>query len=85
MKKAWVTEMDVFKKNFHPICAICDKPVDRFEQLEDFRSYSLIFVAYCHGQVEHMNIEKNDLIDIHRDITGSRAFIEQVKLLENKE
>jgi hypothetical protein len=32
-----------------------------------------------------MNIDKDDLIDIHRNITGSRAFIEQVKLLENKE
>jgi hypothetical protein len=80
-----ITEMDKFKRNVHPICGVCDKPVERFEQVEDFRTYTLIFLAYCHGQVERMNIDKDDLIDIHRNITGSRAFIEQVKLLENKE
>lgn len=76
---------DAFKIMNHPICAVCNKRVDKFEQLQDFRGDGLIFAAHCHGQSEHMSINRIDLLKIHHNITESRAFVEQVKQLENKE
>ena len=33
-------------------CAICNKPVDRIERMDDPMTCRLIYRAYCHGQVD---------------------------------
>lgn len=35
-----------------PICAVCNKPVERMEHREDNFRATLIYTVYCHGEEE---------------------------------
>jgi len=33
-----------------PTCAVCNKPVDRLECIDNPRDNEVVYVAYCHGK-----------------------------------
>ena len=41
-----------------PKCAVCCKPVDRLEQIDDIAWDRRIFRAYCHGQVDEATLAR---------------------------
>ena len=56
-----------------PKCAICCKPVDRLEQIDDIAWDRRIFRAYCHGQVDEATLDAITMED-SIDIKFSWAF-----------
>jgi hypothetical protein len=40
-----------------PMCAVCNKPVDRMESTCDINSYQKRFRVYCHGQTEDATLD----------------------------
>lgn len=48
------------------ICAKCRKPVDRFEWMRSFGDRSIKIYAYCHGEVDSMEIPESELVDTSR-------------------
>ena len=61
-------------------CAICNKPVDSIEQIDDPYTDRRIFRAYCHGQVDeavldHMTIE--DSLNIKFTCAFQRQALEK--------
>ena len=35
-----------------PTCAVCRKPVDRLESIDNPRDNEIVYVAHCHGERE---------------------------------
>jgi hypothetical protein len=67
---------DLRLKYLWPICAQCNKPVDRFEYEHCFFSQTEMFYAECHGESERGDIKEYDLMKINiSDIKESRAFV----------
>ena len=43
-----------------PICAICKKPVDRFEWMYRPDMFAKVFRAYCHGDMQEVALNDMD-------------------------
>lgn len=68
-----------------PICAVCNKPVERMESQYDINSYQKRFRVYCHGQTEEAFINDEDIWNAD-SIRMGQAFIDKLTQpqLENK-
>jgi len=55
-----------------PICAVCNKPVERFEWEYSFEEDTRTYRAYCHGQKQQVKL--NALQLIKSDIKIDRVF-----------
>jgi len=64
-----------------PHCAVCNKPVDKMEWFDNFDSHHRTFRAFCHGQVEVVDLPNILLID-NLSIEYATAFNQ--KRLEEK-
>lgn len=64
-----------------PICAICNKPVDRVESMYHPAYQGKLFRVYCHDQYEDQMLDDLTLIS-SKEITFGKAF--QRLLLEDK-
>jgi hypothetical protein len=56
-----------------PICAICDKPVDKVESMYLPDYDGKLFRVYCHGQVEQQILGAYIMFDA-TEITFGKAF-----------
>ena len=68
-----------------PICAVCNKPVERMDSMYDMNNYQKRFRVYCHGQTEEAFL--NDMDIWNADIIRmGQAFIDTLPQpqLENK-
>ena len=68
-----------------PLCAVCNKPVERMDSMYDINNYQKRFRVYCHGQTEEAFL--NDMAIWNADsIRMGQAFIDTLPQpqLENK-
>ena len=68
-----------------PICAMCNKPVERMESEYDINNYQKRFRVYCHGQTEEAFLNDMDIWNAD-SIRMGQAFIDTLPQpqLENK-
>jgi hypothetical protein len=43
-------------------CGVCRRPVDRMEQNDDLFTGAIVLSAFCHGQVETVQINREELL-----------------------
>jgi hypothetical protein len=55
-----------------PICDVCNRPVDAFEEIHEDFIDKVIFTARCHGQTERVSVSTSELCG---SITLGRAFV----------
>ena len=56
-----------------PVCAVCNKPVDRVESMYDPNYDGKIFRVHCHGKVEQQILGAYTMMDA-KQITFGKAF-----------
>ena len=68
-----------------PICAVCNKPVERMESMYDIAWARKRFRVYCHGQTEEAFLN-DETIEDSDSIRMGQAFIDKLQQpqLENK-
>lgn len=68
-----------------PICAICNKPVERVESMYDIAWAAKRFRVYCHGDVEEAMLH-DVVIEDSNSVRFGQAFIDKLpqKQLETK-
>ena len=68
-----------------PICAICNKPVERVESMYDIAYGGKRFRVFCHGDFEEAMLD-DVLIEDNYSVSFGQAFIDKLpqKQLESK-
>lgn len=68
-----------------PLCAVCNKPVERMDSMYDINNYQKRFRVYCHGQTEEAFLNDMDIWNAD-SIRMGQAFIDTLPQpqLENK-
>jgi hypothetical protein len=68
-----------------PICAVCNKPVERMESMYDISMAIRRFRVYCHGQTEEAFLADEAVVSTD-SIRMGQAFIDTLPQpqLENK-
>jgi hypothetical protein len=74
-----ITEQNKFALALHdvPMCAVCNKRVDRMESEYDINTYQKRFRVYCHGQTEDAFLSDMDIWDAD-SIRMGQAFIDKL-------
>ena len=60
-----------------PMCAVCNKRVERMESMYDINHYQKRFRVYCHGQTEEAFLSDMDIWDAD-SIRMGQAFIDKL-------
>ena len=68
-----------------PLCAVCNKPVERMESEYDINASQKRFRVYCHGQTEEAFLNDMDIWNAD-SIRMGQAFMDKLPQpqLENK-
>ena len=68
-----------------PLCAVCNKPVERMESEYDMNANQKRFRVYCHGQTEEAFLNDMDIWNAD-SIRMGQAFMDKLPQpqLENK-
>ena len=68
-----------------PMCAICNKPVERVESMYDIAWAARRFRVYCHGDIEEAMLD-DVVIEDSDSVRFGQAFIDKLpqKQLESK-
>jgi hypothetical protein len=61
-----------------PMCAVCNKPVERMDSMYDINSYKKTFRVYCHGQTEEAVLSDMDIWNAD-SIRMGQAFIDKLQ------
>ena len=82
-----LAEQNKFALALHglPLCAVCNKPVERMDSEYDINTCQKRFRVYCHGQVEEAFLNDMDIWNAD-SIRMGQAFIDTLPQpqLENK-
>ena len=82
-----LVEQNKFDLALHdvPICAVCNKPVERMESEYDINASQKRFRVYCHGQTEEAFLNDMDIWNVD-SIRMGQAFMDKLPQpqLENK-
>ena len=82
------SEQNKFDLALHgvPLCAICNKPVERMESMYDIAWARKRFRVFCHGQMEEAFLN-DEIIEDSGSIRMGQAFIDKLPQpqLEKKE
>jgi len=82
-----LSEQNKFALALHgvPLCAVCNKPVERMESMYDINLYQKRFRVYCHGQMEEALLSDMDIWNAD-SIRMGQAFVDTLEQpqLENK-
>ena len=60
-----------------PMCAICNKPVERMESMYAPEWYAKKFRVYCHGDMEEAMLN-NEIIEDGYSVRFGQAFIDKL-------
>jgi hypothetical protein len=60
-----------------PLCAICNKPVERVESMYDFAWSAKRFRVYCHGDMEEAMLDDVTIEDCN-SVRFGQAFIDKL-------
>ena len=74
-----ISEPNKFALALHdvPLCAICNKPVERMESEYDINQYQKRFRVYCHGQMEEAFLNDMDIWNAD-SIRMGQAFVDRL-------
>jgi hypothetical protein len=61
-----------------PLCAVCNKPVERMDTTYDINNHQKRFRVYCHGQTEEAFLNDMDIWNAD-SIRMGQAFIDKLK------
>jgi hypothetical protein len=82
-----ISTVSKFDKGLHefPICAICNKPVERVESMYDIAHGAKRFRVYCHGDMEEAFLN-DEIIEDCDSVRFGTAFIDKLPQpqIENK-
>jgi len=82
-----ISTIDKYELVLHnvPICAICNKPVERVESMYDIAYGGKRFRVFCHGDFEEAMLD-DVLIEDNYSVEFGQAFIDKLpqKQLEAK-
>lgn len=82
-----LSEQNRFALALHdvPLCAVCNKPVERMDSEYDINTYQKRFRVYCHGQMEEALLNDMDIWNAD-SIRMGQAFVNTLPQpqLENK-
>ena len=82
-----LSEQNKFALALHdvPLCAVCNKPIERMESMYDINLYQKRFRVYCHGQMEEALLSDMDIWNADSILMG-QAFVDTLAQpqLENK-
>ena len=82
-----LVEQNKFDLALHgvPLCAVCNKPVERMDSMYDFNTFQKRFRVYCHGQTEEVFLNEMDIWNAD-SIRMGQAFIDALPQaqIENK-
>lgn len=82
-----ISTLSKFDKGLHelPICAICNKPVERVESMYDIAWAAKRFRVYCHDDVEEAMLH-DEMIENCDSVRFGTAFIDKLPQpqIENK-
>ena len=83
-----LSEQNKFALALHdvPLCAVCNKPVERMDSEYDVNTYQKRFRVYCHGQMEEAFLNDMDIWNAD-SIRMGQAFVDKLPQpqLEKKE
>jgi hypothetical protein len=60
-----------------PMCAVCNKPVEKVESMYDIAYGAKRFRVYCHGDMEEAMLD-DTIIEDANSITFGQAFINKL-------
>ena len=60
-----------------PLCAVCNKPVDRVESMYDIAWAAKRFRVYCHGEMEEAMLDDVTIEDCD-SVRFGQAFIDKL-------
>jgi len=60
-----------------PLCAVCNKPVERMESRYDFSIAAKRFRVYCHGDMEEAHLT-DEVIEDCGSVRFGEAFIDKL-------
>jgi hypothetical protein len=60
-----------------PLCAVCNKPVERMESMYDINTYQKRFRVYCHGEFEEAFLNDVDIENVD-SIRMGKAFVDKL-------
>lgn len=60
-----------------PMCAVCNKPVEKVESMYDIAYGSKRFRVYCHGSMEEAILD-DVLIEDNYSVSFGQAFIDKL-------
>ena len=82
-----LSEQNKFALALHdvPLCAVCNKPVERMDSQYDINTYQKRFRVYCHGKMEEALLSDMDIWNAD-SIRMGQAFVDTLEQpqLENK-
>ena len=82
-----ISTIDKYELVLHnvPMCAVCNKPVERMESMYDFAWAAKRFKVYCHGDMEEAMLDDVTIEDC-ASVQFGQAFIDKLaqKQLEAK-
>ena len=65
-----------------PMCAVCNKPVERVESMYDAAWAAKRFRVYCHGDMEEAMLDDVTIEDSN-SVKFGQAFLDKLPRLEN--
>ena len=60
-----------------PLCAVCNKPVERMDSMYDINKNQKRFRVYCHGQIEEAFLNDIDIWNTD-SIRMGQAFVDKL-------
>ena len=74
-----ISEQNKFALALHdvPLCAVCNKPVERMESIYDISQYQKRFRVFCHGQMEEAFLSDMDVWNAD-SIRMIQAFVDKL-------
>lgn len=60
-----------------PLCAVCNKPVERMDSMYDIYKNQKRFRVYCHGQIEEAFLNDMDIWNTD-SIRMGQAFVDKL-------
>ncbi|CAB5220477.1 hypothetical protein UFOVP236_75 [uncultured Caudovirales phage] len=77
MNATTLSKYDIALHNV-PLCAICNKPVEKVESVYDINLMAKRFRVYCHGDIEEALLD-DALIEDVNSVCFGQAFIDKLK------
>jgi hypothetical protein len=76
MKLSTINKYELVLHNV-PICAVCNKPVERVESMYDIAYGGKRFRVYCHGDMEEAMLD-DTIIEDSNSVRFGEAFIDKL-------